>query len=69
MILPLLLKFNIVKPKLPSPPLAEVYQVSSKCMRNFVIFRNPRVQFSSRILRHLDKATDGNFTSKVRLAI
>jgi len=54
--------------KITSPPWAEVYQVSSKRMCNFVVFHNRRVQFSSRILRHLDKATDGNFTSKVRLA-
>lgn len=45
-----------------------MYQVSSKRMRNFVLFRHRRVQFSSQILRHLDKATDENFTSKVRLA-
>lgn len=68
MILPLLIEFHIVKPKLPSFPWAEVYQVSNKRMRNFVLFRHRRVQFSSQILRHLDKATDENFASKVRLA-
>ena len=66
MILPLLIEFHIVKPKLPSP-------LEQRCIRFLVhacatLWSFARVQFSSQILRHLDKATDGNFTSTVSLA-